>query len=203
MKHTNCDAKPRKGSLTMQRMRVKNMPYGGKRVRCLKRCRNACETHTHCVTPYGGKRNGVLNDAETCVKHVLYDDITMKHKKRINWCRHVCGTHSLWRQTEENAKGVLNDAEMRVLWWYKTENTKSELTCADTCVKHTHCNDIRRKTQKASLIKNWMFNFVSLLKYKRQMTGNKLCKPAQRSRAGLHIICYRSSDVYTSINWQN
>ena len=23
-----------------------------------------------------------------------------------------------------------------------------------------------------------MFNFVSLLKYKRQMTGNKLCKPA-------------------------
>ena len=26
-----------------------------------------------------------------------------------------------------------------------------------------------------------MFNFVSLLKYKRQMTGNKLCKPAQRS----------------------
>ena len=27
-------------------------------------------------------------------------------------------------------------------------------------------------------LKNWMFNFVSLLKYKRQMTGNKLCKPA-------------------------
>ena len=26
-----------------------------------------------------------------------------------------------------------------------------------------------------------MFNFVSLWKYKRQMTGNKLCKPAQRS----------------------
>ena len=24
-----------------------------------------------------------------------------------------------------------------------------------------------------------MFNFVSLLKYKRQMTDNKLCKPAQ------------------------
>ena len=23
--------------------------------------------------------------------------------------------------------------------------------------------------------KNWMFNFVSLLKYKRQMMGNKLC----------------------------
>ena len=27
-----------------------------------------------------------------------------------------------------------------------------------------------------------MFNFVGLLKYKRQMTGNKLCKPAQRSK---------------------
>ena len=26
-----------------------------------------------------------------------------------------------------------------------------------------------------------MFNFVSLLKYKRQMAGNKLSKPAQRS----------------------
>ena len=26
------------------------------------------------------------------------------------------------------------------------------------------------------LFKNWMFNFVSLLKYKRQMTANKLCK---------------------------
>ena len=47
------------------------------------------------------------------------------------------------------------------------------------------------------LFKNWMFNFVSLLKYKRQMTGNKLCKPAQRSGAGLRIICYPSSDVYT------
>ena len=35
-----------------------------------------------------------------------------------------------------------------------------------------------------------MFNFVGLLKYKRQMTGNKLCKPAQRSGAGLRIICY-------------
>ena len=52
------------------------------------------------------------------------------------------------------------------------------------------------------LFKNWMFNFVSLLKYKSQMTGNKLCKPAQRSRACLHIICYPSSDIYTSINWQ-
>ena len=46
-------------------------------------------------------------------------------------------------------------------------------------------------------IKNWMFNFVTLLKYKRQMTGNKLCKPAQRSEAGLRIICYPSSDIYT------
>ena len=45
-----------------------------------------------------------------------------------------------------------------------------------------------------------MINFVSLLKYKRQMTGNKLCKPAQRSGAGLRIICYPSFDVYTSIN---
>ena len=53
------------------------------------------------------------------------------------------------------------------------------------------------------LIKNWMFKFVSLLKYKSQMTGNKLCKPAQRCGADLHIICYPSSDVYTSINWQN
>ena len=43
--------------------------------------------------------------------------------------------------------------------------------------------------------KNWMFNFVSLLKYKHQMTGNKLGKPAQRSGAGLRIICYPSSDV--------
>ena len=48
-----------------------------------------------------------------------------------------------------------------------------------------------------------MFNFVSLWKYKRQMTGNKLCKPGQLSGAGLHIICYLSSDVYTSINLQN
>ena len=46
------------------------------------------------------------------------------------------------------------------------------------------------------LLKNWMFNFVSLSKYKRQMTGNKLCKPAQRSGAGLHIICYPSSDIF-------
>ena len=51
--------------------------------------------------------------------------------------------------------------------------------------------------------KNWMLNVVSLLKYKCQMTGNKLCKPAQRSGAGLRIICYPSSDVYTSITWQN
>ena len=26
-------------------------------------------------------------------------------------------------------------------------------------------------------LKNWIFHSVSLLKYKRQMTGNKLCKP--------------------------
>ena len=57
--------------------------------------------------------------------------------------------------------------------------------------------------KQTRLFKNWMFNFVSLLKYKRQMTGNKLCKPAQRSEEGLHIICYPSSDVYTPINWQN
>ena len=36
-----------------------------------------------------------------------------------------------------------------------------------------------------------MFNFVSLLKYKRQMTGNKLCKPAQRS--GINIFMIRIS----------
>ena len=54
-----------------------------------------------------------------------------------------------------------------------------------------------------ALFTNWMFNFVSLLKYKRQMTGNKLCKPAQRSGAGLRIICYPVSDVYTSITLQN
>ena len=28
-----------------------------------------------------------------------------------------------------------------------------------------------------------MFNFVTLLTYKRQMTGNKLCKPNLRSEA--------------------
>ena len=32
-----------------------------------------------------------------------------------------------------------------------------------------------------------MFNFVSLLKYKRQMTGNKLCKPAQVNYRALQI----------------
>ena len=32
-----------------------------------------------------------------------------------------------------------------------------------------------------------MFNFVSLLKYKRQ-TGNKLCNPAQRSEVIIEII---------------
>ena len=35
--------------------------------------------------------------------------------------------------------------------------------------------------------KNWMFNFVSLLKYKRQMTGNKLCVNLLRY-AGLHNL---------------
>ena len=35
--------------------------------------------------------------------------------------------------------------------------------------------------QGGRLFKNWMFNFACLLKYKRQMTGNKLCKPAQRA----------------------
>ena len=47
------------------------------------------------------------------------------------------------------------------------------------------------------------FRIECLLKYKRQMTGYNLRKPAQRSGAGLRIICYPSSDVYTSINWQN
>ena len=63
----------------------------------------------------------------------------------------------------------------------------------------------RKGTEKGlrDIFKNWMFNFVSWLKYKRQMKGNKLCKPAQRSGAGLHIICYMSSDVYISINWKN
>ena len=38
------------------------------------------------------------------------------------------------------------------------------------------------------MYKNWMFNFVSLWKYKRQMTGNKLCKPAPLRWAGLHNL---------------
>ena len=64
-----------------------------------------------------------------------------------------------------------------------------------------------------------MFNFVSLLKYKHQMTGNKLCVnllryAAQvytmtgnklcvnllRYAAQVYTICYPSSDIYTSIN---
>ena len=45
-----------------------------------------------------------------------------------------------------------------------------------------------------------MFNFVSLLKYKRQMTGNKLCVNLLRYAAQAYTICYPSSDVYTSIN---
>ena len=52
-------------------------------------------------------------------------------------------------------------------------------------------------------LKNWMFNFVSLLKYKRQITGYKLYKPEQRSGAVLRIIFYPSSGVYTPINWQH
>ena len=34
------------------------------------------------------------------------------------------------------------------------------------------------------------------------MPGNTLSKPVQCSGAGLHIICYPSSDVYTLIKWQ-
>ena len=45
-----------------------------------------------------------------------------------------------------------------------------------------------------------MFNFVSLLKYKRQMTGNKFCVNLLRCAAQVYTICYPSSDVYTSIN---
>ena len=45
-----------------------------------------------------------------------------------------------------------------------------------------------------------MFNFVSLLKYKRQMTGNILCVNLIRYAAQVYTICYPSSDVYTSIN---
>ena len=51
--------------------------------------------------------------------------------------------------------------------------------------------------------KNWMFNFVSLLKYKRQMASNKLCVNLLRYAAHVYTFCYPSSDVYTSINWQN
>ena len=58
-----------------------------------------------------------------------------------------------------------------------------------------------------------MFNFVSLLKYKRQMTGNTLCKPAQRmskyARSRDIYICQNSKQV-SPINdnrlnrkWQN
>ena len=45
-----------------------------------------------------------------------------------------------------------------------------------------------------------MFNFVSLLKYKRQMTGNKLCVNLLRFAAQVYTICYPSFDVYTLIN---
>ena len=39
-------------------------------------------------------------------------------------------THAVWRHTEENVKGILTDAEMRV--------------------KHMYCDSIQRKTQKSS-----------------------------------------------------
>ena len=45
-----------------------------------------------------------------------------------------------------------------------------------------------------------MFNFVSLLNYKRQMTGNNLCVNLLRFAAQVYTICYPSSDFYTSIN---
>ena len=48
----------------------------------------------------------------------------------------------------------------------------------------------------------WCLRLVSLLKYKRQMTGNKLCKPSHCSGIDLHIICYQSHDLYTSITDQ-
>ena len=48
-----------------------------------------------------------------------------------------------------------------------------------------------------------MFNFVSLLEYKRQMTGNKLSVNLLRFASQVYTICYPSSDVYTSINGQN
>ena len=41
---------------------------------------------------------------------------------------------------------------------------------------------------------------IKLLKYKRQMTGNKLCVSLLRFAAQVYTICYPSSDVYTSIN---
>ena len=42
-----------------------------------------------------------------------------------------------------------------------------------------------------------MFNFASLLKYKRQMTGNKLCVNLLRCATQVYTICYLKSDVYT------
>ena len=39
----------------------------------------------------------------------------------------------------------------------------------------------------------------SLFKFS-QLTAYKFCKPAQRSGAGLRIICYPSSDIYTLNN---
>ena len=49
-------------------------------------------------------------------------------------------------------------------------------------------SDLNDNTIFIDYFKNWMFNFVSLLKYQCQMTGHKLCKPAQRSKVGLRII---------------
>ena len=64
------------------------------------------------------------------------------------------------------------------------------------CPSHFMAGGIKIQTAYCISLRIELFNFVSLLKYKRQMTGNKLCKPAQRSGAGLRIICYPSSDVY-------
>ena len=40
------------------------------------------------------------------------------------------------------------------------------------------------------LFKNWMIKFVSLLEYKRQVTGNKLCKLAKRSTSVWTTDCF-------------
>ena len=43
-----------------------------------------------------------------------------------------------------------------------------------------------------------MFNFVSVLKYKRQMTGNKLCVNLLRFPAQVYTICYPIKDTTES-----